>query len=331
MRYSKHGLQSPLVAALVAVLSQTAFAGASSGVEGSSSNSDTTPLTEIIVTATKREEKLREVADSVTAFSGDELSQRGAQSFEDYIQSAPGVVFDKILPSQSSITIRGVGTSTASLDQGQGTTGIYLNGIPLTDPSYAVSIPDIDTFDLQRVEVLRGPQGTLFGTATLGGAVNYITNPVRLDAVDARLESGVSGTQSSSDVGYSAKGAFNLPIISDVLGVRVTAVKRFDPGYVDNIGTGRTDANSRDVESFRINALWQVNQRVAVNFLSFYDRQKIPDLSVTIPTLGDLKSDTARPQFFDFVTQINDLKVDADLNFADSHPRWGSQSEKTKI
>jgi iron complex outermembrane recepter protein len=288
-----------------------------SGGQRSTSGSDaTTQLGQIIVTASKRTQNQREVADSVTAFSGNELSRRGAQSFEDYIGCAPGVILQQAIPDLSNVTIRGVGTTTYGPDQGQATTGIYLNDIPLTDPSYAVSIPDIDTFDLQRVEVLRGPQGTLFGAATLGGAVNYITNPVYLDTMDARVESSVNGTQHSSSVGYTVKGVLNLPIVTDVLGVRVTAIKRFDPGYLDNIGTGQRDSNSNDVEEFRINTLWQINRRVSVSFFSFYDRAESPDASYALPALGDLKRDTTIPEYTKFMTRINSLKVDADIDFA---------------
>ncbi len=285
--------------------------------QGQAGDRDTTrQMGEILVTASKREQNQREVAESVTAFSGGELRGRGAQSFEDYIGCAPGVIFEQSTPYFSNVTIRGVGTTTYGPDQGQGTTGIYLNDIPLTDPSYAVSIPDIDTFDLQRVEVLRGPQGTMFGTATLGGAVNYIINPVSLDRFDARLESSVSGTEHSSGVGYSAKGALNLPIVTNVLGVRITAIKRFDPGYLDNFGTGEKDSNSNDYEQFRVNALWQVNRKVSVSFFSFYDREDSPDKSYALPALGDLRRDTTIPEYADFVTRIDSLKVDADVNFA---------------
>jgi iron complex outermembrane recepter protein len=289
-----------------------------SGKQGSSSpsDSDAAQLDEIIITASKRAEKLREVADSVTAFGGNELRLMGAQSFEDYIGRAPGVIFEQATPGLSNVTIRGVGTTSGNPDQGQGTTGIYLNDIPLTDPSYAISIPDIDTFDMQRVEVLRGPQGTLFGAATLGGAVNYIINPVNLEALDARLESGVSGTQHSTEVGYTAKEALNLPLITDVLGIRITAIKRFDAGYLDNIGTGRKNSNSYDDEDFRINTLWQVSRRVSVSFFSFYDSSQSPDSSYALPALGVLERDTTIPEYRNFVTRINNLKVDADLDFA---------------
>src|ERR1700722_11736237 len=280
------------------------------------SGSDALQIGEIVVTASKREQNQREVADSVTAFGGNELSRRGAQSFEDYIGSAPGVIFEQAIPDFSNVTIRGVGTTTSSPDQGQGTTGIYLNDIPLTDPSYAVSILDVDTFDLQRVEVLRGPQGTLFGTATLGGAVNYIINPVDLEIFDARLESSVSGTQHSSNVGYTVKEALNLPIVTNVLGVRITAIKRFDPGYLDNIGTDQMDSNRNEDEEFRINTLWQVSPKVSVSFFSFYDSEDSPDQSYAIPALGVLKRDTTIPEYWDFVTRISSLKVNADLDLA---------------
>src|SRR5882757_1989259 len=128
MGYSRHSLKRPLGAALVTMLVRGAIADAStgdaavspSGGQRSASDSDMTlQLDEVIVTASKRAEKLREVADSVTAFSGTELSQIGAQSFADYIGRTPGVIFQKANPSLSHVTIRGVGTTTFGPDQGQ--------------------------------------------------------------------------------------------------------------------------------------------------------------------------------------------------------------------
>jgi iron complex outermembrane receptor protein len=273
-------------------------------------------LDEVVVTASKRAEPLREVADSVTAFTGRDLESVGAQSLEDYIGRAPGVQFQAATPGVSNVTIRGVGTATVYPDQGQATTGIYLNDVPLTDPGFAVSIPDVDVFDMQRVEVLRGPQGTLFGTATLGGALNYIINPVALDKFDVHVQTGVSKTINASDAGYTAKIAANIPLIDDVFGIRITAIKRYDPGFLDNIGTGRDDSNYRKVEDYRINALWKINDQTDLSFFSFYDRSLNGDGFYAFPQLGKLVRDTFIPEHASFITRINSLEFNTSLEFA---------------
>jgi iron complex outermembrane recepter protein len=273
-------------------------------------------LDEIVVTASKRAEPLREVADSVTAFSAEGLQSIGAQSLEDYIGRAPGVQYQASNPGISNVTIRGVGTATVFPDQGQATTGIYLNDIPLTDPGFAVSVPDVDVFDMQRVEVLRGPQGTLFGAATLGGAVNYIINPVNLEKFDAHAQLGTSKTVNSNDPGYTAKVAVNVPLIDDVFGVRVTAIKRYDTGYLDNIGTGQNDSNYRKIEDFRFNALWKISDTSDLSFFSFYDRSLNGDGFYAFPQLGNLVRDTFLPEIASFITRINSLKFNSNLDFA---------------
>jgi iron complex outermembrane recepter protein len=278
--------------------------------------SDSGNLDEIVVTASKRPEPLREVADSVTAFSAEGLQSIGAQSFEDYIGRAPGVQFQASNPGISNVTIRGVGTATVFPDQGQATTGIYLNDIPLTDPGFSVSVPDLDVFDLQRVEVLRGPQGTLFGAAAMGGAVNYILNPVNLEKLDARAELGTAKTVNSNDPGYAAKLAVNVPLIDDVFGVRVTAIKRYDTGYLDNIGTGEKDSNYRKIEDFRVNALWKINDKTDLSIFSFYERSLNGDGFYAFPQLGTLVRDTLVPEIASFITRINSLKLSSDMDFA---------------
>jgi iron complex outermembrane recepter protein len=278
--------------------------------------SDSQALAEVVVTASKRPQELREVADSVTAFTGADLDAIGAQSLEDYVGRAPGVIFDAATPGVSNVTMRGVGTATVFPDQGQSTTGIYLNDIPLTDPGFAMGIPDVDVFDVQRVEVLRGPQGTLFGTATLGGAVNYILNPVSLSAYDARVEAGLFETSNGDQTGYAVKGVANVPLVSDTFGIRVTAIKRFDPGYLDNIGTGVNSSNTQQVDDFRIEALWKLSDKVSLNFFSFYDRLNNGDGFYNFSQLGTLTRDTFIPEFADFTNSVNSLKLDADLGVA---------------
>ena len=157
---------SPAAAEAVAQAPQTAQAAAQSTTAEQPDQGD------IIITATKRPERARQVSGSVTAFSERQLEALGAESLADYITRTPGAVFNAAVPGDFTVIIRGISTTT-SIAQAQGTTGYFINEVPMTDPFYSAGIPDIDTFDVDNVTVLRGPQGTLFGSASLGGAVNY--------------------------------------------------------------------------------------------------------------------------------------------------------------
>jgi iron complex outermembrane receptor protein len=273
-------------------------------------------LQEVVVTATKRPESLFQVAGSVTAFTDKDLQAIGAQSFQDYLSQAPGVIFQSSTPGVGNVTIRGIGTATVFPDQGQSTTGVYLDGIPLTDPGFAMSVPDLDVFDVQRVEVLKGPQGTLFGSATLGGAINYVLNPVSLNSYQVLAEAGLSGTKNSSQIGHRVNGAVNLPLIPGTFGIRLTVAEHFDPGWLDNVGVGRDDTNTHRVFDYRLNALWQINSRFSLSFLSFRDDAHSGDGFYAFPALGGLKRDTIIPEEATFVSQINSLKFNGDLGFA---------------
>ena len=127
----------------------------------------------IVVTAGKRTEKQREVAGNVSVVQGADLERRGAVDQEDAFRLIPGVQLAKGEPSYNNVVIRGLATSGCPVCQGllQNPTGLYLEDVPLTDPQGKLTVPDIFTFDLERVEVLRGPQGALFGSASLSGAV----------------------------------------------------------------------------------------------------------------------------------------------------------------
>jgi hypothetical protein len=204
-------------------------------------------IEEVIVTAQKREERLRDVAGGVSAVTGKQLIAIGAQEFQDYLTRTPGVAFNAGPSNNSTVIIRGIGT-TAGLDQGQGTTGYFINDIPMTEPAYTVVVPDVDAFDVNRVEVLRGPQGTLFGSSSLGGAVNYITNLADPSGWAAAAESAMSTTKhADGELGYRIKGMLNAPLVQDKLAARLVVTQRLDPGYVDNIGTGEKGAS--DVET----------------------------------------------------------------------------------
>lgn len=197
----------------------------------------------IVITANKRAERQREVAGTVSVLEGAELERRGARDQEDSLKLTPGVQFNKGDVASNTITIRGIGTSTTNEAGGaqQGPAGAYLEDVPLVSPSGKGTVLDPLTWDLDRVEVLRGPQGVLFGSGSLGGAVRYLFNKPRFGEVEASVKAEVAKA-AGGDSAFSLYGMANAPL-GDTAALRVVAFDRRDPGYIDNLGTGHKDAN----------------------------------------------------------------------------------------
>lgn len=273
-----------------------------------------TMLDELIVTASKREENVREVAGSVSAVSGAQLEAIGAQGFADYIQRIPGVVFNEFQPGTSHVVIRGVATNSGNV-QGQGTTGYYINEVPLTEPGWTIVIPDIDAFDVDRVEVLRGPQGSLFGSASMGGAVNYVANKADASAYDAAVE-GTVGQTRNADPSYAVKGMVNLPI-NDQLAVRGVYHYRLDQGYLDNVGINKKGSSDIAIQGGRVSVVWTPSDATTVSWLSLYQKTDAEDAPYRNPAIGQFERNTAlaEPNITD--VQIHSLRLDQELSFAD--------------
>jgi outer membrane receptor protein involved in Fe transport len=198
----------------------------------------------IVITANKRVEKQREVAGTVSVLDGSDLERRGARDQEDTLKLTPGVQFNKGDTASNTITIRGIGTSTTNEGGGaqQNPTGSYLEDVPLSAASSKGTVLDPLTWDLDRVEVLRGPQGVLFGSGSLGGAVRYLFNKPVLNQFEASVK-GEYAHASGGDGKFSLYGMLNAPLVTDTAALRVVAFDRRDPGYIDNLGTGTKDAN----------------------------------------------------------------------------------------
>lgn len=270
---------------------------------------------EIIVTATKRPEPVRRIAGSVSALSGPQLERLGAQGMADYLARTPGVVFNAARPGDGSIAIRGIATTTGR-DQGQPTTGIFINDVPLTDPSISIGTPDIDTFDVDNVTVLRGPQGTLFGSASLGGAVNYQANRPDVAGWDVRAQATLSDTR-YGNVGGAGKIMMNLPVVAGSLAVRGVFVYREDAGYIDNLGTGDRDANRTVTKGGRLLATWKPGPDTDINYMYLEQTQQNDDAGFQQPVLsGRLRKSTLFPDRSVYNTLIHNLRADQELGFA---------------
>jgi outer membrane receptor protein involved in Fe transport len=212
-------------------------------------------VTEVIVTANRREQALSKVTSSVSAFSSAKMDIQGIKSFSDISKFTPGVVFDE---ASHDITIRGI-ESTA----GSSTTGVYIDDTPVQARNLGFNsnntLPTV--FDLNRVEVLRGPQGTLFGAGSEGGTVRYITNQPSLTSFSGFAHAEVSGTidgAPSYEVGFAEGG----PLVEDKLGFRISAWYRRDGGYIDRVDyqtldPTMTNANAVDTIALRAAFTWK--------------------------------------------------------------------------
>ena len=243
------------------------------------------PLEEIIVTATKRNEVLAEVPMSITVLGGDILEQQRATNFEDLVSLVPGFSLgDAARAGVSRITLRGINTGGVAR-----TVGVYLDDVPFGSSSGlangAVLSGDFDTFDLARVEVLRGPQGTLYGASSLGGVLRYVTNAPNVDAFEARGRVSVESVDDGG-TGYAATGVVNLPV-NETFAVRATGFYRADDGFIDSIGNNpipsltdpahnavdgtrvEDDINSVDRYGGRVSALFTPSDRFSLNLTAF--------------------------------------------------------------
>ena len=289
----------------------------------------TTPVTDnsadVIVTATKRNESLRDVPLAISAVTGDQLAKANANSLADYITRLPGVVFNDYQPGISEVVIRGVAATTYH-EQGQTTVGYYLNEIPLEEPGFPIVIPDVDTFDLDRVEVLRGPQGTLFGSSTLGGLVNYVVKTADPTGIHAAGEGLVGSTVNSHQPNYAGKLMLNLPIIADKLAVRVMGLQRFDAGYLDNTGTGQKGVNNVRTRGLRGSIVFEPVSGTKLTYLSTYQDTKLDDQTY-LTSATQLTRVTQRPEPQSTSFFLNSLRLDQDLGFA-TFTVFGSVDEK---
>jgi outer membrane receptor protein involved in Fe transport len=239
-----------LAAPVAAVRAQDAAPAA-----GGNAAAQTGGLQEVVVTATRREESLSRVPISVTALTGEDMDVRGLKDFQDIVRFTPGVNIDTT--GTNAISIRGI-SSTA----GAGTTGIYIDDTPIQMRDVGFNPDDTlpKTFDLARVEVLRGPQGTLFGSGSEGGTVRYILTEPSLTSASTYGRAEASYTE-YGEPSYELGIAHGGPIIDGTLGFRASAWYRYDGGWINRVDptTGEqveSNANYQDTAMFRLAFIW---------------------------------------------------------------------------
>jgi len=245
-------------------------------------------LNEVIVTAQKREERLQDVPVPVTALSADELAENNQARVQEYYSEIPGLNLTPSVQSAQNLSVRGITTGFANP-----TVGITIDDVPFGSSlgvTGGLQVPDLDPSDLERVEVLRGPQGTLYGASSMGGLFKFVTIDPLTDALGGRLQAGVDGVYNGDQAGYHVRGAVNVPL-GETVAVRASAFTRLDPGYVDNVETNRDDVNRSTTSGGRMSALWKPNSDASIRVTGLLQKSHADGSSETdlLPGLGDLQ------------------------------------------
>ncbi|WP_395670583.1 TonB-dependent receptor [Phenylobacterium sp.] len=298
---------------------------------------DSAQVQEIVVTATRRAEVLSRVPMSVAAYNQESLDKRGIRQIDDVMRFTPGVNISRFASTGATLSIRGIASST-----GAGTTGIYVDDTPIQIRSLGSqprdAIPNL--FDVERVEVLRGPQGTLFGAGAQGGALRFITPRPSLDGVEVYARGELAFTDNGAP-SHEAGVAIGAPIVEDQLGFRISAYYRRDGGFIDRgpylagsvspqdpyVGRGqvqqiqRKNANDFDTYAFRAAITARLGDAVTVTPSLYYNRSVAHDISSAWYILsdpgnqkfvtGNNRPETNKDRFY-----LPALNIEWDLGFA---------------
>lgn len=277
---------------------------------------------EIIVTATRRAERLIDVPQSITAITGDDLALINATQLRDYANTVPGLtVASNGGAGQNQITLRGVtsGSDVAS------TVGVYVDDVPYggsTVFSVNASLAlDAGLFDLDRIEVLRGPQGTLYGASSMGGLLKYVTRQPSLNAFEGTAQAGLSFTEHGG-VNYNVAAAVSAPLVADKIAVRASGYYSRDGGFVDNVALGEEHVGRARIYGGRLDLLFQPTEDLSVRLSGFAQdihREGTSQVDYTLsgqPVTGDLEQRRLLREPFDQKFRVVSGTINYDLGFA---------------
>jgi len=261
----------------------------------------------IIITAEKRPQLLLDVPQSVTAVSGGTLEAQHANSIQDYLKLVPGLQLNQSTEGEGRLIIRGVNTGGVA-----STVSVYMDETPFGSSSGlvngAVLAADFDTFDLNRIEVLRGPQGTLYGASSLGGVLRFVTNSPSTAGVEVRGRVGIEDV-SNGGIGPNADAMINVPLGATVA-FRASGNYRKDPGFIDSIGIDGSD-RAKDINGDRViggraSLLFKPSDSASIQLTALAQ-----NINADEPSLIEADPNTLRPVHglveSQFVPQISDL------------------------
>lgn len=261
------------VCALALAVGQVAAYSSSTLAEAAA---DAWMLEEVVVTARKRSETLQDIPSSVQAMGGDALENMGANGFEDFAGFTPGVELAQRGKEMTQIDMRGVTMGMVDRDQPElrETVGLYLGETPIAVQGFN---PNLSLYDLERVEILRGPQPTLYGAGSLSGTIRLIPNAPSMDGFEFKGDVSVSDVD-NGELGQAYNVAVNVPL-SDMAAVRAVGFYRDEAGYIDNAITGDDDVNSGEEWGGRVALRLELTEKLSIDTTLLYSDMDYNGLS----------------------------------------------------
>src|ERR1044072_7678581 len=250
---------------------------------------EVTNLDEVVVTAQKVSQSVVDVPLSISVLGGDDLERTQSLNIQDYVKLVPGLQLTQATPGMGRLSLRGINTGGVASTVGGyvaettfGSSSGLANGAILTG--------DFDTFDVARVEVLRGPQATLYGASSLGGVLKYVTNEPQVESFEARVR-GSYETIEDGDTSYSGAALVNIPV-SDTVALLASGFYRKLGGFIDSIGTADSDVaediNGSTVSGGRASMLFKPSEAFSLQLTAF-----IQDIDSDASSVVDSDADTA--------------------------------------
>ena len=284
---------------------------------------DQEQLGEVVVTAQRRSESLLHVSAPVTALTSTDLTRQGDVKLADYAANVPGLNLISSVPGQTVVIMRGISTGEGAAIAA--TTATYIDDSPFgTTTANALgsfSALDLDPATIQRIEVLRGPQGTLYGASAMGGLIKYVTTAPSLTEYGGRVELTGSAIDGGGQ-GYGVRAMLTGPLVTDKLGFTINVFDRLDPGYIDDPYLHKTNLNDTAVDGGRVALLWKPTDKLSVDFSALVQHTvtggtSYVDVNADLtPIYGKYAQERFRKENWDLVNSHYSLRANYDFGWA---------------
>ncbi len=291
-------------ALLIAAIAVSASMSTLPAAAQSSDDAQALAFEEIIVTATRRETSLQQTALTIQAISEADLLDIGATNLDDIVGLVPGLII-----TGSDYTIRGLRSSLGDRSGSISTTSRYLDETPIEH--------NFQIFDIARVEVLKGPQGSLYGAGAMGGTIRMVTNKPDNQAFFSQVDVDYSSTSNSNDDNYELNAIVNIPLISDKLAVRAVAYQHDYAGFIDDVRLGIEDYDTDEVTGGRVAVRWDATDDLSITGTYLTEDVKRGGESFEQTATGSLQNDRFFDDVRDETWDVANLLLDWNLQFAD--------------